>query len=354
MRFYIITAIITIIVLVGSIFFRFNLWDEKALPYDDEQNGLNDQLIINFSHVVAENTPKGLAATRFAELVKQKSNGTMLVQIYPNGILYNDDNELQALKEGEVQIIAPTISKMTAKLPSWQVLDLPFLFDNEDQVYEVLHGPLSDILLQELQQQNIHGLTFWHNGFKQIASKDAPLLDVSQFKGQTIRTMPSDVLLEQFKLLHAKPTVTTFNELYAAIQSKAISAQENTLSNLYSKGYYSMHPHITLSNQGILAYSVLMNEAFWNELDEEQQQIIEESIDELQRWQHEEAVKLNAENLQQLKNSAHVQFYTLSEQQRQQWKDTLQPIYNYFEQITNPKYLQQLRDEISNVKSAGT
>lgn len=350
MRFYIITAIITIIVLVGSIFFRFNLWNEKALPYDDEQNGLDDQLIINFSHVVAENTPKGLAAIQFAELVKEKSNGTMLVQIYPNGILYNDDNELQALKEGDVQMIAPTISKMTETLPSWQVLDLPFLFENEEQVYEVLHGPLSDMLLQELQNQNIHGLTFWHNGFKQIASKDAPLLDVSQFKGLTIRTMPSDVLLEQFKLLHAKPTVTTFNELYAAIQNKSISAQENTLSNLYSKGYYSMHPRITLSNHGILTYSVLMNEEFWNQLNEEQQQIIEEAIDELQRWQHDEAVKLNAESLQQLQNSELVQFYTLSEQQRQQWQDTLQPVYNYFEQKTNPKYLQQLRNEISNVK----
>ena len=89
LRFYVITTIITIVVLVATITYRLDLWNQKDLPYDDEQTGLDDQIIINFSHVVAENTPKGLAAIKFAELVKEKSNGDMIVQIYPNGIMYN-------------------------------------------------------------------------------------------------------------------------------------------------------------------------------------------------------------------------------------------------------------------------
>ena len=155
LRFYVITAIITIIVLIATITYRLDIWNQKDLPYDDEQNGLDDHIIINFSHVVAENTPKGLAAIKFAELVKEKSNGDMIVQIYPNGIMYNDDNELKALKEGDIQMIAPTISKMTDALPSWQVLDLPFIFENDEQVYQALHGDLSEKLLQELNSINV-------------------------------------------------------------------------------------------------------------------------------------------------------------------------------------------------------
>ena len=350
LRFYVISAIITIILLVVSISYRFDVWNQKDLPYDDEQVGIDDQIIINFSHVVAENTPKGLAANKFAELVKEKSDGKMIVQIYPNGILYNDENELAALKDGDIQMIAPTISKMTEALPSWQVLDLPFIFENDEQVYEVLHGQLSEDLLDELKSIHVHGLTFWHNGFKQMASNATPLLDVEQFNGLTIRMMPSDVLKKQFTLLKATPVVTTFNDLYAAIQNNENLAQENTISNLYSKGYYSMQPRITLSNHGILAYGVMMNEAFWKSLNEKQQQIIEDSLDEMQRWQHDQAVALNAENLQQLKATNEIQFYTLTEEQHKKWMEALQPIYYYYEKLSNKDFLKQLREEIHALK----
>lgn len=350
LRFYIMTAVITIAALIISISFRFDFWNQHELPYDDEQIGLDDQIVINFSHVVAENTPKGLAASKFAELIEEKSNGNMIVQIYPNGILYNDKTELAALQEGDVQMIAPTISKMTEELPSWQVLDLPFLFENDEQVYEVLHGPLSEQLLKELESIHIHGLTFWHNGFKQIAAKNGPMLETSDFIGLTMRSMSSKVLIKQIQLLHADPIVTSFNDLYASIQNKNIASQENTISNIYSKGYYTMHPHITLSNHGILAYSILMNADFWNNLTAQQQQIITESIDELQRWQHDAAIKLNNENLQQLQHSDHAQLYTLTKEQRNSWVKALQPIYHYYEQQTSTNYLQQLQEELSAVQ----
>ncbi|WP_159083055.1 MULTISPECIES: DctP family TRAP transporter solute-binding subunit [unclassified Lysinibacillus] len=350
MRFYVITALITITVLVVSISFRLDVWNQKELPYDDEQIGLDDQIIINFSHVVAENTPKGIAATKFAELVKEKSDGKMIVQIFPNGILYNDENELSALKQGDIEMIAPTISKMTESLPSWQVLDLPFIFENDEQVYEVLHGELSKNLLHELNSIDIHGLTFWHNGFKQMASQSTPLLEVEDFNNLSIRSMPSTILKEQFTLLKAKPIVTTFNDLYAASQNNEILAQENTISNLYSKGYYAMQPNITLSNHGILAYSVLMNEDFWESLNNKQQKIIEDSLDEMQQWQHDQAIALNKENLKQLRSINQVQIQALSAEQLNHWKQALHPIYKSYEKLTAKGYLSQLRREINTLE----
>lgn len=350
LRFYIITAIITIVLLIATISFRLDVWNTTPLPYDDEQVGLDDQIIINFSHVVAENTPKGIAASKFAELVKEKSNGKIIVQIYPNGILYNDENELAALKNGEIQMIAPTISKMTEALPSWQVLDLPFIFENEEQIFEILHGNLSKELLNELNKIDVHGLTFWNNGFKQMATKNSPIIEVEHFNGLTIRTMKSNILKEQFTLLKAKPIVTTFNDLYKAIQRNEILAQENTLSNLYSKGYYSMQPLITLSNHGLLAYGILMNQDFWKALQPEEQQIINESLNEMKRWQHEQANELNQTNFEQLKATDQIQFYTLTDEQRMQWIEALQPIYESYEKLSHKKYLTQLRQEIQEMK----
>lgn len=346
MRFYLITASTTLIILLTVLSFRQNVWHTNALPYDEEQIGLDDQITINFSHVVAENTPKGLAADKFAQLVKEKSQGKINVQIYPNGILYNDENELAALKNGDIQMIAPTISKMTEALPSWQVLDLPFVFEREDQIYAALHGELSKNLLAELSTINVHGLSFWNNGFKQLASKTEPILTVEQFQDLTVRVMPSNLLKQQFNLLHAEPISTSFNDLYKKIQNNEILAQENTLSNLYSKGFYTMQPQITLSNHGLLAYSVLMNEDFWTSLDESSQQIITQSLKEMERWQHEQAVALNEGNLQQLQATPNVTLHSLSQQQREEWKDALQPIYQSYKNIGNPQFLAQLYKDI--------
>lgn len=339
-------AMITLVILLSVISLQQDFWHTKSLPYDDEQLGLDDQITINFSHVVAENTPKGLAANKFAQLVKEKSQGKIDVQIYPNGILYNDENEFAALKKGDIQMIAPTTSKMTEALPSWQVLDLPFIFEQENQIYKALHGELSKSLLAELSTIHVHGLAFWNNGFKQIASKKEPVQFVKQFQGLTVRVMPSDLLNEQFDLLHANPVHTTFNDLYKKVQNNEILAQENTLSNLYSKGFYKMQPHITLSNHGILAYSVLMNEEFWQSLDEQAQTIITQSLKEMDRWQHEQAGALNKQNLQQLKADANVTVYPLSNPQRKQWQSAIQPIYKTYETIGNPDYLNQLYKEL--------
>ena len=348
MRFYLISAAITIIVLISMISYNQDFLHIKELPYDDEQVGLNDQITIHFSHVVAENTPKGLAATKFAQLVAEKSDGKINVQIYPNGVLYNDDNELQALQKGDIQMIAPTFSKVTSELPSWQVLDLPYMIENEQQIYSVLHGELSDQLLAELETIQVKGLTFWSNGFKQMAAKSTPILSVKDFESLRVRTMASSILERQFTLLGAKPIVISFNELYNELQNEQIIAQENTISNLYSKGYYAIQNHITLSNHGILGYAVMMNGPFWKSLDKSSQQIITEALNEMTEWQHQQAVQLNVQNLLQLQQKSDVHLYELTPEQKQQWQEELSPLFEQYKKQNKNTYVQQLLQEIDS------
>ena len=142
MRVYITTALCTLVVLIGLIGYQQKFWQDASLPFDDEQEGLNDQIVLHFSHVVAEDTPKGQAASKFAELLEQKSNGRIRVVIYPNGLLYSDDEEFDALQNGDIQMIAPTVSKLTDLFPAFQVLDLPFLFETDEEVERILTGPL--------------------------------------------------------------------------------------------------------------------------------------------------------------------------------------------------------------------
>ena len=348
MKYFLTGSFITIIILITLFSYRQNIFSTAKLPLDDEQKGLDEQITIHFSHVVAENTPKGIAAEKFKKLVEEKSDGKVVVQIYPNGMLFNDENELEALRENKVQMIAPTISKVTKTLPDWQVLDLPFIIEDNNQLKKVLMGQTSKSLLQELDEINVKGLTFWNNGFKQIAAT-TPIIEAGDFKGKRVRMMTSDILHEQFNLLEAKPIATSFGDVYAGLKQNLVDAQENTISNIYSKQFHTMESHITLSNHGILAYAVMMNENFWNSLDEEIQKIITDSLAEMQNWQFDRAEQFNDENLTYLRAISSVEIYELNDQNKTEWKESLLPIYSHYEKNINSQYLDELLNEIKQI-----
>ena len=347
MKVYITTAILTIVLLLGLIGFKQQVWQNSSLPKDEEQHGLNNQIVINFSHVVAEDTPKGQAAIKFAKVLEEKSNGRIHVVIYPNGMLYNDDNELKALQNGDVQMIAPTFSKMTNTIPSWQVLDLPYLFHSDEEVEKVLKGDIGEQLLNQSNHAGVKGLAFWNNGFKQMISEDKPLVRLEDFKDLKVRAMPSQVLQSQFKLLGASAVRTSFDELYSEIENHEIDAQENTLSNIYSKGFYKVQKHITITNHGLLGYAVLINEDFWNSLPQDLQEDVEQAMDEATKWNFKIAKEMNEQDLEKLKRDPNIDISTLSVTEQKKWMKQFRPIYSEYNKQISSVFLKEIQSEIN-------
>ncbi|MFJ7972374.1 DctP family TRAP transporter solute-binding subunit [Psychrobacillus sp. NPDC096389] len=343
MRLYFKTALCTLVVIISYIGYQQKFWQDGSLPLDEEQSGLNEQIVIHFSHVVAEDTPKGQAAVKFAELLEEKTDGRIRVVIYPNGMLFNDDSEFDALKNNDVQMIAPTFSKVTKLLPTWQVLDLPFLFENEEDIERILTGPYGEQLLNQLNSFDVRGLGFWHNGFKQMLSTGKPLQKTEDFVGLKIRAMPSNVLQMQFKLLHATPLATSFDEIYEELEKKEIDAQENTISNIYSKGFYKLQKNLTITNHGILGYAVMINEDFFNSLPTNLQNDLIEVMDEVAEWNFEHSKQMNEDNLSRLRDFSGIHIETLSSADKEKWQKVFEPIYTYYEQEINATYLQEIK-----------
>lgn len=348
MKKFIIGSTLSVLLLTIAISMQQGLLFSKSLPYDDEQKGLDTQITIHLSHVVAENTPKGLAASKFAELVEKKTEGEVKVHVYPNASLYNDENEFKALQDGEVEMIIPTFSKMTTYLPQWQVLDLPYLFDTDEEVHDVLTGPIGEQLLEELKPYQVKGLAFWHNGFKHLTSADYPIHTYENLQGLRIRTMPSKTLEKQFETLGAIPVPLSFSEVFNDLEAHAIEAQENTASNIYSKGFYKVQQYMTLTKHGILGYSVLMNEKFWESLPAKIQKQITEAMKETTDWQFEQAVLMNEKDLRKLQQLDDFEIYEMSAEERARFKEKLAPVYDYyFTNIDDDKVLEQIQKIIS-------
>jgi C4-dicarboxylate-binding protein DctP len=327
MRTYILSALLFILIALMSFTLpRFTLDTHYV---DSEQRGLDEQVTIHFSHVVAENTPKGRAALYFKKLVEQKSDGQIQVELYPNAMLYNDTTELAALKRNDVQMIAPTYSKVSSELPIWSVLDLPFLFRDEADVARVFNSDVGQELLDAAENRHIHGLGFWQNGFKQMIAKDAPIRTIAQFKDKRMRTMDSTMLKRQAQLLGADAQPASFDEVNLLLDHQTIDIQENTLSNIYSKSFYKQEPYITLSNHGILGYGVLMNETFWQSLSPAHQHIIEEAMKETTIYNDRLAKKMNEADYEKMNDYGTV-FYELPDAEKQKWQQKLKPLYDNF------------------------
>lgn len=343
MKVYLTTCII---ILIGFLYsFTYGSTTDSAInpmPLDDEQNGLGEQIVINFSHVVAENTPKGLAAQRFASLVKEKTNGKVKVEVFPNGILYSDGEEVDALLRGDVEMIAPAYSKITNLFPEWQVLDLPFVFRSHEDIEEAFTGDIGTTLLDILQTKNIKGLSLWSNGFKQMTSSKGPLVEPEDFRGQRFRIMPSEAINEQFKMLDALPREMAFNKVYKNLENRMLDGQENTLSNIWSKRFYHVQNYLTVSNHGYLGYAVIMNDEYWSALPKDVQKAILESIEETRKWLLQHSIVMNNQQLENIRNFSSIEIHELTEEEKQLWIKEFEPIYKKFEPVIGEKLMKQV------------
>jgi C4-dicarboxylate-binding protein DctP len=182
------------------------------------------QMVIKFSHVVADNTPKGQAAIKFKELAEKKLPGKVTVQVFPSSQLFGDAKELEALLLGDVQFIAPSLSKFDRYTKKLQVFDLPFLFNDIDAVDRFQSSAQGKGLLESMKNRGLLGLAYWHNGMKELSTDKDQLKRPEDVKGLKFRIQASDVLEAQFRALGANPQKMAFSEVYQAFSQEHLLA----------------------------------------------------------------------------------------------------------------------------------
>ena len=285
---------------------------------------------IKFSHVVAENTPKGRMANKFKELVEQRLPGKVEVKVYPNSQLYSDSKVLQAMQLGDVEMAAPALSKFQKYTPKLQIFDLPFLFEDIDAVNRFQQGPHGQELLQSMEKKLLVGLGYLHNGMKQMSS-NSPVRTPADASGKKFRIMTSDVLQAQFEAVDAVPLKKPFSEVFTLLQTRAIDGQENTWSNIYSKKFFEVQDYITETNHGVLDYMVVTSAEFWHGLPKDIRTEVKAALDEAIAYGNDVALAKAAEDKQKIIDSGKSEVLSISFDQRSQWVDSMGPVWKMFE-----------------------
>jgi C4-dicarboxylate-binding protein DctP len=283
-------------------------------------------IIIKFSHVVANDTPKGKAAERFKELAEKETKGRVKVEVYPNSTLYKDKEELEALQLGAVQMLAPSLAKFgPLGVKEFELFDLPYIFPGKNVLYRVTEGPIGKDLLNKLEPKGIKGLAFWDNGFK-IMSSNKPMHTPADFKGLKMRIQSSKVLDAQMRALGANPQVMAFSEVYQALQTGVVDGTENPPSNLYTQKMHEVQKHVTLSDHGYLGYAVIVNKKFWDGLPADVRGQLEKAMADATRYANAIAQQENEKALDAVKKSGKTTIYALSDKEKAEWRKALLPV----------------------------
>ncbi len=285
---------------------------------------------IKFSHVVAENTPKGQMAKKFKALVEERLPGKVEVKVFPNSQLFGDNKVLEAMLLGDVQIAAPALSKFQKYTKKLQVFDLPFLFEDMEAVERFQNSAAGQDLLSVLEKKGLVGLGYLHNGMKQLSSTK-PLQRPTDANGLKFRIMTSDVLAAQFEAVNANPVKKPFSEVFTLLQTKAIDGQENTWSNIYSKKFFEVQDFITESNHGVLDYLVVTSKEFWMGLPDDIRPIVKKSLDEAILHGNKIAAQKTVSDKQTIAQSGRSKILQLSKAERQEWVDAMKPVWKKFE-----------------------
>ena len=300
----------------------------SALPF---KVSAQTPMVIKFSHVVAENTPKGQGALKFKEIAEKKLPGKVQVQVFPSSQLFGDAKEMEAVLLGDVQLIAPSLSKFDRYTKKIQVFDLPFLFDDIDAVDRFQSGPKGQELLNSMKNRGLVGLAYWHNGMKQLSTNKDKLTVPPDVKGLKFRIQASDVLEAQFRALGANPQKMAFAEVYQALQTGVVDGQENTWSNIYSQKFHEVQKTIAETNHGVIDYMVVANAKWWDGLPPDIRKGLSEAMAEATAHANKLADDLNQGDRKKIADANKAKIQKLSKEDLAQWKKAMEPVWKKFE-----------------------
>jgi len=249
------------------------------------------QTTLKLAHTQSTTDTHHQAALYFADEVKKRTNGEVVISVHPSGELGNDAAMLEGVRLGTIDMGItgnPFFTRFDKKL---NALDLPYLFVDHGHVYRVVDGDIGKQLLAGLEANRMKGLAFWEIGYRHVTNSKRPIKEPKDLQGLKIRTTPNPAHVEAFKLLGANPTPMAFTEVYLALETGTVDGQENPIGIIRSQKFNEVQKHLSLTGHAYTVSIVAMNNDRFNKLTPAQQQAVASAARDAAAYQR----KLNRE-----------------------------------------------------------
>ncbi len=304
--------LISTIVLIVTLFFTGK---QDKPSYQTSQTSPQPEIYkLSFGHDHTTSSPHHQAVLKFAELVEARSKGRVKIEIFPNQELGTGHQMIEQLREGVLPIALLPAARLTGIIPAMQYIDMPFVFSNREDAYELLEGEIGKKLYAQLEPFGLIGLAFWDSGFKQFTA-NRQIRQPDDYKGLKVRIMKSPIIREQFESYGAQAIPIDFHQLHQALKDGVVDAQENPLIGISEMKLYEVQPHLTISNHAYLAYIFLCSKKVMDDLPEDVLELIATTASEVTLYERQLLQEKEQEYLEIIKNAG-VVIYSLSEPER--------------------------------------
>jgi len=262
-----------------------------------------EPMTIKLAHVVNEQDGFHIAAVKFQELVQERTDGTVTIEIYPNAQLGDERTLLEGMQIGTVDMGVITNGPVANFVEEIAVFELPFLFPSPEAAYEVLDGPIGQELLDELERVQLKGLAYAERGFRNLTNDVRPVQSPTDVDGLKIRVMENPVYIDTFQSLGANAVPMAWTEALTAMQQGTIDGQENPVNVIYSFRLYEPQRYLSMTRHTYAPALFVMSLNLYNSLPADVQEILRTAAQEAAEYERMMNAESEATQMQALRDN---------------------------------------------------
>jgi TRAP-type transport system periplasmic protein len=301
----------------------------------------------------ATQNPKGhpivTGMEKFAELVAAKSGGKMKINLFPGGVLGNDQANVSALQGGTLEMVSLNSGILASQAKEFGVYDFPFMFANAKEADAVVDGPFGKMMHDKLEAKGIVGLAYWELGFRNITNSRRPINKVEDIAGLKLRVIPNAINVDWVKALGANPTPLPFPEVYAALDQKAIDGQENPVAVINANKFYEVQKYLVLSNHQYNPQSVIFSKKVWDTLGAASQKILRDAAMEAAKAQRQASREATGGQLDNLKKNG-MQVTELAPAELAKFQAAMKPVIAKHSEVVGADVVKALEAELAKLR----
>lgn len=296
-------------------------------------------ITIKIGHVEAEDRSTHQALVKyFKEPLEQKSNGTIKVELHPNGVLGGDSQLSESVAMGTLDAALPSTSVLVAYSADFGVLDMPYLFPQPENAFKAMDGDLGNYFNEKLEGVGIHSLGYSYNGLRSMTNNVRPITSPADLKGIKMRVMESPVFIDFFQTLGASATPMSFNELFTGLQQNTVEGQENPPSLIYASKFQEVQKYLSTTEHVNNFLGFIMNKKFYDSMTDEQKKLVDEAAAEFVKEQRAMELTDTQKYVDLLGSEGGLEVNTLTLEQKAEFRTALQPMYD--------KYTKEFGEEV--------
>ena len=285
---------------------------------------------IRLGYGIPEEHPMGQGAAKFADSMNRQSGGKFKVKLYPASQLGSETQQIAAVRGAVQEMTIVSTAPVATIIKEFMLFDLPFLFETEKEADAILDGKIGQKILDLTTPKNMIGLCYWENGFRQLTNSKRAVATMEELSGLKIRVMQNPVYIESFKAMGANAIPMPMPELYSALEAKAVDAQENPITNLYSNKMYEVQKYLSLTNHAYAPFLILVSKTFWDKAEPKEREMMRTACYEARDFERKMNRELAAGEIEDLKTKKGMTVTTVTPAEMGRMRERTKPIYDRY------------------------